>query len=292
VASGSVKCPRCGAAVSAVPDEVGRLRCSGCGAKLRSRAPVVVKVQAAVPAPEDIGDSMDIDSVLARLDARDDPSATLPLGTPLKKIPRPEERPRPAAPARGAVASGRAEAAAPDLLDHLVSELRAVRRVQDDILRLLRRRLPARPAIVADELPGGAAPEPDAPVVRSRRRKTVLLIDDDEEARAAAIDALAQAEVPVATASDGNEGLAAIALEKPDVIVLELGLRGAMAGKDVVHMIKATMEWADIPIVLYTRQPVADPKEARRIRGADELVPKAAGPAALVSKVIEVFRRG
>ena len=93
--------------------------------------------------------------------------------------------------------------------------------------------------------------------------------------------------------ADGNAGLEAIAAEKPDVIVLELDLAGRMAGKDVVNMIKATMEWVDIPIVLYTRVIVENQKEARITHGADELVPKGAGAAeALVARVIALFRRG
>jgi DNA-binding response OmpR family regulator len=64
-----------------------------------------------------------------------------------------------------------------------------------------------------------------------------------------------------------------------------------MAGKDVINMIKATMEWVDIPIVLWTREAVSNQKEARQIHGADELVPKSAGPAALVARIISIFRR-
>jgi DNA-binding response OmpR family regulator len=56
-------------------------------------------------------------------------------------------------------------------------------------------------------------------------------------------------------------------------------------------MIKATMEWVHIPIILWTREPVASQKEARQIHGADELVQKSAGAAALVARVITVFRR-
>jgi hypothetical protein len=56
-------------------------------------------------------------------------------------------------------------------------------------------------------------------------------------------------------------------------------------------MIKATMEWVDIPILLYTRATIASQKEARQIHGADELVPKGNGPAALVSKIVSLFRR-
>ena len=109
------------------------------------------------------------------------------------------------------------------------------------------------------------------PVVRSRRRKTVLLVDDDAATRSEAKAALESGRGPRrARWATATAGLAAIAKEKPDVIVLELDLGGAMAGKDVVNMIKATMEWVDIPIVLYTRMPIESQKEARQIHGADE----------------------
>ncbi len=98
--------------------------------------------------------------------------------------------------------------------------------------------------------------------------------------------------MPVRTFGDGNDALRGIAEEKPDLIVLELGLGGEMAGKDIINVIKATMEWVDIPIVLWTREPVANQKEARQIHGADEIVAKSAGAAGLVARVINVFRRG
>src|SRR2546422_588691 len=99
------------------------------------------------------------------------------------------------------------------------------------------------------------------------------------------------AQVPVRTVVDGNAGIQAIAAEKPDVIAIELGIGGSMAAKDVINMIKATMEWVDIPIILYTRLPVESQKEARTLHGADDLVLKRSGPPTLVSHVIAAFRR-
>jgi len=142
-------------------------------------------------------------------------------------------------------------------------------------------------------IPSSAPQAPAAAAVRSRRRKTVLLFDDDPRTRDEAMAALQAAEVPSRAVDDGHAGIAAIAEERPDVIVLELAMGGSMAGKDVVNMIKATMEWVDIPIVLYTRLPIANQKEARQIHGADELVPKAPnGVDSLVVRVIALFRRG
>jgi CheY-like chemotaxis protein len=107
------------------------------------------------------------------------------------------------------------------------------------------------------------------------------------------MEALERAEVPVRAEADGNSGLASLARDRPDVIVLELGVGGAMPGKDVINLIKATMEWVDIPIVLFTREPVADQKEARTLHGADELVLKDGPEAAeaLASQIVGLFRK-
>jgi len=245
-----MKCPKCSGTITAPPEDSGSIVCPHCGARLRSRsqdkAPPVV---AGTERP-----------------SRPNPNATLPPGTPLPKI----ERPEPPA----------------EAIRSILAEIRALRKVQDEILGLLQRGA-SPPGEVPEEVQ-----EPPAPL-RSRRRKSVLVIDDDEEARQVVVSALEHAEVPVRTAIDGTTGLAAVASDKPDVIVLELDLKGSMAGKDVINMIKATMEWVDIPIVLYTRVPIESQKEARTIHGADEFVIKGpGGPEALVARVIAVFRKG
>jgi CheY-like chemotaxis protein len=192
------------------------------------------------------------------------PGETLPLGTPVRTIPRHDP-----------------------VLDEILTEVKAIRDSQMDILALVRGESapPAETGEVEEDV-FRVAP------VRSRRRKSVLLIDDDLTARQAAVAAMEQAEVPVRATGDGNGGIAAIASEKPDVIVIDLALGGSVSAKDVINMIKATMDWVDIPIVLYTGVAVDGQKEARQVHGADELVPKGAGPDALVSKVIALFRKG
>jgi CheY-like chemotaxis protein len=187
----------------------------------------------------------------------------------------------------------------PATLEAVLAEIRAVRALQEQILG---RWAGAPPTFASAPAPspsaafglGGdddEAPRPAPAAVRARRRKTVLLIDDDPASTQEAKAALDAAEVPVRTVNDGNAALGAIAAEKPDVIVIEQEMGGAMAGKDVINMIKATMEWVDIPIVLYTRANVTSQKEARTIHGADEVVLKTERAPALVSRVIAIFRK-
>jgi CheY-like chemotaxis protein len=302
-----MNCPKCKAAVTSAPDASGVIICTKCGARLRTRA----VAEKAAP-PEAVARSGS-ETVAVPAGARRVGSQTLPA------VPRPGTETLPTRKTRGAEAPADEDAtdkvaalssspakskpetvpspAVPVGLESLFEELRAMRAVQDEILALLKNRLaPGEPASIADD---GAFSGPDAdvpppsPVVRSRRRKTVLLIDDDPSSRIAALQALELAEVPTRTAPDGNAGLAAIAHEKPDVIVLELGIDGAMSGKDVVNMVKATMEWVDVPIILYTRVPIESQKEARTIHGADELVQKGPdGPSQLVTRVVALFRKG
>jgi CheY-like chemotaxis protein len=212
-----------------------------------------------------------------------------PRTPPASAAPAPP--PPPAPPPFPAEPPAAPPAGEPLSVDALWRELREIRVLQAEILTLVRERGPAPAG--GDPWSGGADDDekPAAAPVRTRRKKSVLLVDDDPATRAAAQGALQAAEVPVAVADEGNRALAAIAADKPDVIVMELDMKGAMAGKDVINMIKATMEWVDIPIVLYTRLPIASQKDARTIHGADEFVTKDQGPAALVARVIQVFRR-
>jgi CheY-like chemotaxis protein len=178
-------------------------------------------------------------------------------------------------------------------LELVLREVRAIRETQQTVVEMLDvlRRVSGRPAVADVPRPAADDEIPAPSLIRASRRKTVVIVDDDPQTREAAVAELLRADVPVRAYAEGLAALGAIAEEKPDVIALELGLGGAMGGKDLVNMIKATMEWVDIPIVLWTREAVPNQKEARQIHGADEVVPKAGGPAALVARVINVFRR-
>ena len=282
----TIKCPKCSATIDATPDELGMVTCGACGARLRSKTPVKVSVQGAsgatappavpVPAAETkaaapgIQSKGDVDEVLARIEGLPGPDGTVRPGT-LPPFPRKPPAPAPATPG----------------LETLLEEIRAVRRLQGEMLALLRS---GRSATYEDS---GATPIEDdtgPALAASARRKSVLVIDDDAQARQEAVLAL-QPLGAIRTAMDGHGAIAAIAAEKPAVIVLELALGGSMPGRDLVNMVKATMEWVDIPLLLYTRAEVASDEDAR-IHGADAFVRKGPGSAkALASRVAEMLAR-
>ena len=258
-----MQCPRCRTDIDVLPDPGGSIVCPGCGARLMTRPAARVgedtlKTVRPPPAP---------------LPGLDTPVA----GTPAITWP-PTDEPPPKT---------------ETTLEQVLAELKAIRETQAEVLALLR---PWPVGGGGGEPDGAGAMEPGflaqaRPRVRTRQRKSLLLIDDDPATRDATVAELEQAQVPVRAVADGNAGIQAIAAEKPDVIAMELGIGGSMAAKDVINMNKATMEWVDIPIILYTRLPVESQKEARTLHGADDLVLKRSGPPTLVSHVIAAFRR-
>lgn len=295
-----MNCPRCKTPVGPISDPDSVVTCRGCGSRLMTRSAALRSQggpKPAAPALPPPAPSL----------AEHSPSATLPpppavpagLKTAPTALPTPPDAGHKTA---GHKTAGRkAEAKDEDrgALAVLLSEVRAVRETQNLILEALEGL--RRAALAPDAASSAAAElaEPDVreaggaglSPIRARRHKTVVLVDDDPETREAAVADLEHAEVPVRAFDNGNAALSAIAEEKPDVIVLELATGGDMGGKDLVNFVKATMEWVDIPIILWTREPVASQKEARQIHGADEVVLKSGGTAALVARVITVFRR-
>jgi CheY-like chemotaxis protein len=269
--------------------------CPGCGARLRRTSaqtaqavPASVQAGAITLPPQD--NALGPRRVSAKPAAVDPTKATAPsprrIGDDTARVAKAAAAAAIAAPFTAPGANSPATASA---VDTVLAEVRAVRRMQEEILEMLRGRAEgiasSRPA--NDDFEGL-----QEPVVRSSRRKRVLLVDDDAGTRDAVEAVLKGGEVPVSVVGDGNSALAAIARDKPDVIVLELGIGGAMAGKDVVNLIKATMEWVDIPIILFTRVPMEGQKEARQVHGADDYVAKGAGGAeAVLAKVVSFFRK-
>ena len=289
-----MKCPRCQTGIETNPDPAGYMVCPGCGARLRRTS---AQTAQAVPASVQAG-SITLppsDSPLGprRVSAKAAPSDAGKAAAPRRvgdDTARVAKAAAAAATAAPFTAPGANTPATASAVDTVLAEVRAVRRMQEEVLEMLRGRAEsgyARSAPGNDDFEGMLEP-----AVRSSRRKRVLLVDDDDTTRGVVESVLKGGEVPVTVVGDGNSALASIARDKPDVIVLELGIGGAMAGKDVVNMIKATMEWVDLPIILYTRVPMEGQKEARQIHGADDYVAKGAGgPEAVLAKVIAFFRK-
>jgi CheY-like chemotaxis protein len=290
-----MNCPRCKSPVGALESPDAIVTCPGCGTRLMTRS-AALRSQGAGQPPHDSGAGAVPPSQPTAPGLAPAAHPLAPAHQTAVKVGRHTISGK--STGASARSGGRREAKQSVVtLEMLLAEIQAVRDTQQQILDALGALNARPPAPPSPARPGDGSPD-DTPhggttlsAIRAASRKSAVLVDDNTETRQAAVAELERADIPVRAFTDGNKALAAIAQEKPDVIILELAVTGELAGKDLVNMIKATMEWVDIPIVLWTRENVSNQREARQLHGADEVVPKSAGAAALVARVITVFRR-
>ncbi|WFE47953.1 response regulator transcription factor [Verrucosispora sp. WMMD1129] len=116
----------------------------------------------------------------------------------------------------------------------------------------------------------------------------VLVVDDDPTVSDVVRRYLEQAGCEVQLAADGADGLAAIAAQRPDLVVLDLMMPG-IDGLEVCRRIRRQLP--DLPVVMLT----ALGEEADRVLGlevgADDYVTKPFSPRELVLRIRSVLRR-
>lgn len=116
---------------------------------------------------------------------------------------------------------------------------------------------------------------------------TVLVIEDDESGRALLGTVLERAGVRPLEASDGAEGLRVLFAERPDLVILDVGLPD-LDGWGVLERIR---DLTDVPVIMLT----ARDSELDRVRGlkggADDYVAKPFGVQELLARIEALLRR-
>ena len=119
-------------------------------------------------------------------------------------------------------------------------------------------------------------------------RKQLILVVDDEPPIVRLVRAKLQADgYAVITAGRGEEALQLLNEERPDLIVLDLMMRG-MDGFETLRHIRASSR---VPVVLLTAR-TADMDKLKGLQsGADDYVTKPFNPDELAARVAAVLRR-
>ena len=115
----------------------------------------------------------------------------------------------------------------------------------------------------------------------------VLVIDDEVPILRALKINLAARKYEVSTAADGASGLAAMARERPDVLILDLGLPD-MDGTDVIRGVRG---WSSTPIIVLSAWGQESQKVAALDAGADDYVTKPFGMDELLARLRAAVRR-
>jgi two-component system, OmpR family, KDP operon response regulator KdpE len=115
----------------------------------------------------------------------------------------------------------------------------------------------------------------------------VLVVDDEPSILRALRINLTARKYDVSTATDGASGLAAIARDHPDVIILDLGLPD-MDGTEIIHGVRG---WAATPIIVLSAWGQESQKVAALDAGADDYVTKPFGMDELLARLRAAVRR-
>lgn len=116
---------------------------------------------------------------------------------------------------------------------------------------------------------------------------TALVIDDEIQIRRLLRVALESAGYTVHEAETGQAGLAEVAVRRPDVVLLDLGLPDL----DGLQVLERLREWSEVPVlILSVRDDEAD-KVAALDAGADDYVTKPFSTAELLARLRVAQRR-
>jgi two-component system, OmpR family, alkaline phosphatase synthesis response regulator PhoP len=117
--------------------------------------------------------------------------------------------------------------------------------------------------------------------------KTILVVDDEPKIVQLVRDYLERAGFAVRSAGDGKTALLLARTEKPDLLVLDLGLPG-LDGLDVTRELRKS---SNAPIIMLTARSDETDKLVGLELGADDYLTKPFSPKELVARVRAVFRR-
>jgi two-component system, OmpR family, KDP operon response regulator KdpE len=115
----------------------------------------------------------------------------------------------------------------------------------------------------------------------------VLVVDDEHGIRKFLRTSLASQGYELLEAATGREALESVPVNRPDIVVLDLGLPD-LDGIDVTRTLR---EWTDIPIVILSVRDQESDKVGALDAGADDYLTKPFGVAELLAWIRSALRR-
>jgi two-component system KDP operon response regulator KdpE len=120
----------------------------------------------------------------------------------------------------------------------------------------------------------------------SEQNLRVLVVDDERSIRRF-LKASLGSQFVVFEATNGEEALTAVAANRPDVIILDLGLPDV----DGVAVTRRLREWTQIPIIVISVREQEKDKIAALDAGADDYLTKPFGVGELMARLRSALRR-
>ena len=116
--------------------------------------------------------------------------------------------------------------------------------------------------------------------------KCILVVEDQEDNRQIIRDMLSATDYQVTEAENGEEALAAVAKQRPDLILMDIQMP-ILDGYEATRRIKADPGLRSIPIIAITSYALSGDEQKARAAGCDDYVPKPYSPRQLLAKIRE-----
>ena len=125
---------------------------------------------------------------------------------------------------------------------------------------------------------------------------SLLVVEDDEATRAFLAENLIADGFRVATAAGAGEGLRAIEVRRPNLLVLDLMLEGARGGLELLDRVRSADSIASridpaLPVIVLSGRASETDRVRGFARGADDYLTKPFSYAELVARVRALLRR-
>ncbi|MET0631396.1 MAG: response regulator [Xanthobacteraceae bacterium] len=114
--------------------------------------------------------------------------------------------------------------------------------------------------------------------------KRILIVEDHEDARRILRDMLEITDYELVEAENGEQALAAVARQRPDLILMDIQLP-ILDGYEATRRIKADPALRSIPIIAVTSYALSGDEAKARAAGCDDFIPKPYSPRQLLAKV-------
>jgi two-component system KDP operon response regulator KdpE len=115
----------------------------------------------------------------------------------------------------------------------------------------------------------------------------VLIVDDETSIRRYLRAALSAQGFTIYEAANGQEAINAVLANRPDIIILDLGLPDI----DGIEVTRQLREWSQIPIIILSVREAELDKIAALDAGADDYLTKPFGTGELMARIRVVMRR-
>ena len=114
--------------------------------------------------------------------------------------------------------------------------------------------------------------------------KRILLVEDQPDNRKIIRDMLRGTDYEIMEAENGEEALAAIAKQRPDLILMDIQLP-VMDGYTATRQIRADPALRSIPVIAITSHALDGEEHVARAGGCDDYVPEPYSPRYLLAKI-------